>query len=70
MLGEAPLVDVKGTHVASTVDATTIEQVPVQQRFTDLLNLMPGVQNGLYTFSPANSVYGSRARTTPIRSTG
>jgi hypothetical protein len=59
VLGEAPLVDVKGTHVASTVDATT-----------DLLNLMPGVQNGLYTFSPANSVYGSRARTTPIRSTG
>lgn len=60
VMGESPVVDVKGTQVASTVDRTTIEQVPVQRRFTDLLNVMPGVQNGLYTFSPANSVYGSR----------
>ena len=30
------------------------------RRFTDLLNVMPGVQNGLYTFSPINAVYGSK----------
>jgi outer membrane receptor protein involved in Fe transport len=58
--GETPLVDVKNTQLATIVDQTAIEQVPVARRFTDLLNVMPGVQNGLYTFSPINSVYGSR----------
>lgn len=45
--GEAPTVDVRSTAVASTVDATVIQQIPVARRFTDLLNTMPGVQNGL-----------------------
>lgn len=58
--GEAPTVDVRSTAVASTVDATVIQQIPVARRFTDLLNTMPGVQNGLYTFSPINAVYGSK----------
>lgn len=58
--GEAPLVDVRSTAVANTVDATVIQRVPVARRFTDLLNVMPGVQNGLYTFSPVNAVYGSK----------
>lgn len=58
--GEAPLVDVRSTTVANTVDDTVIQQIPVSRRFTDLLNTMPGVQNGLYTFSPINAVYGSK----------
>ena len=58
--GESPLVDVKSTQVANIVDQTIAREVPVVRRFTDLLNVMPGVQNGLYTFSPINAVYGSR----------
>ena len=57
---ESPLVDVKSTQVANIVDQTIAKEVPVARRFTDLLNVMPGVQNGLYTFSPLNAVYGSR----------
>src|SRR5206468_9430536 len=55
----APLVDVRNTQVATTVGQDVIEQVPVARRFTDLVNVMPGVQNGLYTFSPVNAVNGS-----------
>jgi hypothetical protein len=58
--GESPLVDVKSTQVANIVDQTIAREIPVARRFTDLLNIMPGVQNGLYTFSPINAVYGSR----------
>ena len=58
--GEAPLVDVRSTTVANTVDSSVIQDIPVARRFTDLLNVMPGVQNGLYTFSPINAVYGSK----------
>lgn len=58
--GEAPVVDVRSTTVANTVDTTVIQEIPVARRFTDLLNTMPGVQNGLYTFSPINAVYGSK----------
>jgi hypothetical protein len=60
VVGDAPLVDVRNTAVVNTVDATVIQRVPVARRFTDLLNVMPGVQNGLYTFSPLNAVYGSK----------
>jgi hypothetical protein len=58
--GDSPLVDIKNTQVATVVDKTVLEQVPIARRFTDLVNVMPGVQNGLYTFSPINAVYGSR----------
>jgi hypothetical protein len=56
---QAPLVDVRNTQVATVVDQAVIDQVPVARRFTDLVNVMPGVQNGLYTFSPVNAVNGS-----------
>lgn len=62
VIGEAPLVDVRSTHVASTVDQTVVEQIPVARRFTDLLNIMPGVVDSLYTFSPLNSVYGGNVK--------
>jgi hypothetical protein len=58
--GESPLVDVRSTTVSNTVDATVVREIPVSRRFTDLLNTMPGVQSGLYTFSPINAVYGSK----------
>ena len=54
----APLVDVRNTQVATTVGQEVIELVPVSRRFTDLVNIMPGVQAGLYTFSPVNAVNG------------
>jgi hypothetical protein len=56
--GAAPLVDVRNTQVATTVGQEVIENVPVARRFTDLVNVLPGVQNGLYTFSPVNAVNG------------
>ena len=52
-------VDVRTTEVGSTVGETVIEEVPIARRFSDLVNTLPGVQNGLYTFSPANAVNGS-----------
>jgi len=58
--GESPVVDVRSTAVANVIDTTTIQLIPVARRFTDVLNTMPGVQNGLYTFSPINAVYGSK----------
>jgi Carboxypeptidase regulatory-like domain len=57
--GTTPLVDVRNTQIATTVDQAMIQEVPVARRFTDLVNVMPGVQNGLYTFSPVNAVNGS-----------
>ena len=60
VVADTPVVDVRNTQVATTVDSAVIEQTPVSRRFTDLLNVMPGVQNGLYTFSPINAVNGSR----------
>lgn len=57
--GETPLVDVRGTQVATVVDTTALQELPVAHRFSDALNIMPGVQNGLYSFSPTNAVYGS-----------
>lgn len=62
VVGETPLVDVRNTQVATTMDTTVVEQVPIARRFSDVLNLLPGVVNGLYTFSPINAVYGSSVK--------
>ena len=58
----SPLIDIKDAAVGHTVDAVTIETLPIARRFSDLINTLPGVTNGLYTFSPANTVYGSSVR--------
>ena len=58
--GESPVVYVRRSAVANAVTETTVQQIPTSRRFTDLLNTMPGVQNGQYTFSPINAVYGSK----------
>ncbi len=57
--GAAPTVDVRSTELATTVGTEVSEETPVARRFTDLVDLLPGVQNGLYTFSPTNAVNGS-----------
>src|SRR5580700_1586998 len=57
--GAAPVVDVRNTEIATTVGTEVSQDTPVSRRFTDLVDLLPGVQNGLYTFSPANAVNGS-----------
>lgn len=62
VVGAPPLIDVKNAEVNHTVGTEFIENVPVARRFTDVLNTLPGVTNGLYTFSPANTVYGSSVR--------
>lgn len=58
----APLIDVKGAQVGHTVGAEVIATLPVARRFSDLLNTLPGVTDGLYSFSPVNTVYGSSVR--------
>lgn len=57
--GAAPIVDVRTTAVATTIGQQVIQELPIARRFTDLVNTLPGVQNGLYTFSPVNAVNGS-----------
>jgi hypothetical protein len=62
VVGRSPLIDVKGAETDHTVGAEVIGTLPVPRRFTDLLDTLPGVTNGLYTFSPTNTVYGSSVR--------
>lgn len=62
VVGGTPLIDVKSAEVNHTVGTDFIDTVPVARRFSDLLNTLPGVTSGLYTFSPANTVYGSSVR--------
>ena len=62
VVGGAPLIDVKGAQVGHTIDANLAENLPVTRRFSDLLNTLPGVTDGLYSFSPVNTVYGSSVR--------
>jgi hypothetical protein len=58
----APLIDITGAQVGHTVGAEVIEALPIARRFSDLLNTLPGVTDGLYSFSPVNTVYGSSVR--------
>ena len=62
VIGSAPLIDVKGAESDHTAGTEFIESVPIARRFSDLLDTLPGVTNGLYTFSPSNTVYGSSVR--------
>jgi hypothetical protein len=58
----APLIDIKGAQVGHTVGSEVIATLPIARRFSDLLNTLPGVTDGLYSFSPVNTVYGSSVR--------
>jgi hypothetical protein len=62
VVGGAPLIDVKGAQVGHTVSDELIQSLPISRRFSDVLNTLPGVTDGLYTFSPVNTVYGSSVR--------
>lgn len=57
-----PLIDIKGAQVGHTVGTEVIESLPISRRFSDLLNTLPGVTDGLYSFSPVNTVYGNSVR--------
>ena len=46
--GESPLIDTRNSALVNTVDSTTLENVPLPRNFTDVLNIMPGVTDGLY----------------------
>ena len=58
----APLIDVRAAQVGHTVTDEVIQTLPISRRFSDVLNTLPGVTDGLYTFSPVNTVYGSSVR--------
>jgi hypothetical protein len=62
VVGGAPLIDIKGAQVGHTVVSEVIESLPLARRFSDVLNTLPGVTDGLYSFSPVNTVYGSSVR--------
>jgi outer membrane receptor protein involved in Fe transport len=60
--GESPLVDVRSSALVNTADSATLENIPIQREFTQILNIMPGVTDGRYDFSPVNNVHGSTLR--------
>jgi hypothetical protein len=60
--GEAPIVDVRNSALVNTADSAVLENIPVQREFTQILNIMPGVTDGRYDFSPVNTVHGSTLR--------
>lgn len=60
--GEAPLIDTRNAALMNTADSATLEHVPMPRNFTDILNTMPGVTDGLYDFSRVNNVHGGTTR--------
>lgn len=60
--GDSPLVDVRNSALVNTADTATLENIPMQREFTQILNIMPGVTDGRYDFSPVNNVHGSTLR--------
>lgn len=62
VVGSAPLIDTRNAALTNTADAVTLEHVPVPRNFTDILNIMPGVTDGLYDFSRVNNVHGGTTR--------
>lgn len=62
VVGESPLIDTRSAALMNTADSVTLQNVPVARNFTDILNLMPGVTDGLYDFSRVNNVHGSTTR--------
>ena len=60
--GEAPLIDTRSSSLVNTQDSATLENIPAKRDFTQFLNLMPGVTDARYDFSPINNVHGSSSR--------
>jgi outer membrane receptor protein involved in Fe transport len=60
--GAAPLIDTRNAALMNTVDTITLQNIPVPRNFTDILNIMPGVTDGLYDFSRVNNVHGGTTR--------
>jgi hypothetical protein len=60
--GKAPLIDTRNSALTNIQDAATLENIPIKRDFTQSLNLMPGVTDARYDFSPVNNVHGSTAR--------
>ena len=60
--GEAPLIDTRNSALVNTQDSATLENIPAKRDFTQFLNLMPGVTDARYDFSPINNVHGSSSR--------
>jgi outer membrane receptor protein involved in Fe transport len=60
--GESPLVDVKSVQTQRTVENEFIENIPTRRAVTDILLTAPGIIDGEYGFTPAQSVMGSSVR--------
>jgi Carboxypeptidase regulatory-like domain/TonB dependent receptor/TonB-dependent Receptor Plug Domain len=62
VVATAPLIDTRNAALMNTADAVTLQNIPVPRNFTDILNIMPGVTDGLYDFSRVNNVHGGTTR--------
>jgi outer membrane receptor protein involved in Fe transport len=60
--GESPLVDVRSAQTQRSVEAELIENIPTRRAVTDILLTAPGIIDGEYGFTPAQSVQGSSVR--------
>ena len=60
--GEAPLIDTRTSGLVNFADPETLENVPYDRDYTKILNLLPGVVDANYNFSPINVVHGGSVR--------
>jgi outer membrane receptor protein involved in Fe transport len=62
VIGESPLVDVRGAETMRTVETAIIENIPTNRRIEEILVSAPGIVDSQYGFSPAQTVHGSSVR--------
>ena len=60
--GQAPLIDTRNSSLTNIQNAASLENIPMKRDFTQYLNVMPGVTDARYDFSPINNVHGSSSR--------
>ena len=60
--GESPLIDTRTSALVNFADADTLENIPYARDYTKILNLLPGVIDAKYNFSPINVVHGGNVR--------
>jgi outer membrane receptor protein involved in Fe transport len=59
---EVPLIDTRTSGLVNFADPDTLENVPYDRDYTKILNLLPGVIDANYNFSPINVVHGGSVR--------
>ena len=59
---ESPLIDNRTSGLVNFADPETLENIPFARDYTKILNLLPGVIDANYNFSPINVVHGGSVR--------